>query len=325
MLPWQISNWDKLTSSHRNKHLAHALLFTGTKGTGKKLFALDFARWLICEQPLEDKACGNCRSCQLIKADSHPDFISVMPEEEGKAIKVDQIRELIDKLSLTSHVHGARVIILSPADALNTNASNSLLKTLEEPPENTFLILISDMPSKLMATIRSRTQIVRFDLPSEEVSLSWLKQKELKQAELLLKLSGDAPLAALELAADDGLARRESYFQDWQQLAEGRVDALDIASRWSKEGLKIKANRPLYWVYSWVLDMIKGQQTGQTAAMANSDYAQVLQKLAGQVDLKSLYGLLDRLNESIRMLDTAANQQMLAEGVLLHWAGLKRS
>ena len=71
--------------------------------------------------------------------------------------------------------------------------------------------------------------------------------------------------------------------------------------------------------------MIKGQQTGQTAAMANSDYAQVLQKLAGQVDLKSLYGLLDRLNESIRMLDTAANQQMLAEGVLLHWAGLKRS
>ena len=325
MLPWQKTNWNKLTSSHRNKHLAHALLLTGTKGTGKRQFALDFAHWLICEHPQEDKACGTCRSCQLIKADSHPDFITVMPEDEGKAIKVDQIRALIDTLSLTSHAQGARVVIISPADALNTNASNSLLKTLEEPPENTFLILISDMPSKLMATIRSRTQIVRFDLPAEEESLSWLKQKELEQPELLLKLSGNAPLAALELASEDGLALRQSYFLDWQQLAEGSVDAIDIASRWSKEGLKIKANRPLYWVYSWVLDMIKGQQTGHTSCMANSDYAQVLQKLAGQVDLKSLYGLLDRLNESIRMLDSAANQQMLAEGILLHWAGLKRS
>lgn len=158
MYPWQTSNWQNLASSQQNKRLAHGLLLHGPKGIGKKAFAVDFAHWLLCEQPSTDKACGQCKSCQLIKAESNPDLLYLQPEEEGKAIKVDQIRELINKISLTGHGQGYRVIIISPADALNINASNSLLKTLEEPPENTVLILISDKPSKLMATIRSRTQ-----------------------------------------------------------------------------------------------------------------------------------------------------------------------
>lgn len=324
MLPWQNTIWDTLTSSHQNQHLAHGLLFSGPKGIGKQLFATELAHWLICELPQADMACGSCRSCLLVKAGSHPDLMYVMPEEEGKAIKVDQIRELIDKLSLKGHAKGARVIIISPADALNINASNSLLKTLEEPPANTFLILLTDKPSKLMATIRSRTQIVRFDLPSESESLLWLKQHELGQAELLLKLSSGAPLAALTLATDDALVLRDAYFKNWQELASGEADALDIASHWTKNGLKINANRPLYWVYSWIMDMIRSLQGSHTSCMVNADYVKVLQKMAGQVDLKSLYGLLDRLNESLRMIDSAANEQMLVEGLLLHWAGLKR-
>jgi DNA polymerase-3 subunit delta' len=325
MLPWQISNWQTLTSSHQNKLLAHGVLFTGPRGIGKQQFATAFAHWLICEQPQSDHACGTCRSCLLIKAGSHPDLLTITPEEEGKAIKVDQIRELIEKLSFTGHVQGARVIIISPADALNINASNSLLKTLEEPPANTYLILITDKPSKLMATIRSRTQIVRFDLPTESQSLEWLKQHKLQQADLLLKLSSGAPLAAFDLATDDALSLRDTYFKNWQELASGDADAIDIASNWSKDGLKINANRPLYWVYSWIMDMIRSLQGIHNSCMVNTDYVKVLQKLAGQVDLKSLYGLLDRLNESLRMMDSAANQQMLIEGLLLHWAGLKRS
>ena len=130
----------------------------------------------MCEQPLVYKACGECKSCQLIKAESNPDFIKISPEEEGKAIKVDQIRGLIEKIALTSHGKTYRVIIISPADALNINASNSLLKTLEEPPANTILILITDKPSKLMATIRSRTQMIRFELPDTEQSMRWLSE-----------------------------------------------------------------------------------------------------------------------------------------------------
>ena len=324
MLPWQTSNWQILTENMLNKRLAHGLLLHGVSGVGKKAFAIEFSHWLLCEQPLADKSCGECKSCKLIQADSNPDLLTLYPEEEGKAIKVDQIRDLIKKISLTSHGKGYRVIIIAPADALNINASNSLLKTLEEPPENTILILITDKPSKLMATIRSRTQMIRFDLPSQEQSMAWLNQQNINKAELVLNLSGGAPLAAAMMAEDEGLAIRDKLFKNWQELASGNTDALESAAMWLKDGFKVIENLPLNWVSSWLTDMIKSLQGGQIESMANVDYAQTLQKLAGQVDLKSLYGLLDRLNDTIRLNDSPANQLMLIEGLLIHWAGLKR-
>lgn len=325
MFPWQTSNWQNLTKSQQNKRLAHGLLFHGATGIGKKAFAIEFAHWLMCEQPLVDKACGECKSCQLIKAESNPDFINLSPEEEGKAIKVDQIRELIEKISLTSHGAGYRVIIISPADALNINASNSLLKTLEEPPANTILILITDKPSKLMATIRSRTQMIRFELPDAKQSMQWLSEQNIDKSDLVLKLSAGAPLAAISMTEDGGLEIRDKLFNNWQELAKGNADALESASMWIKDGFKIKANLPLNWVSSWILDMIRILQGGHIESMVNVDYAQTLQNLAGQVDLKSIYGLLDRLNDTMRLTATSANQQILVEGLLLHWAGLKRS
>lgn len=324
IFPWQTSNWQNLTKSQQNKRLGHGLLFHGAAGIGKNAFAIEFAHWLMCEQPLADKACGECKSCRLIEAKSHPDLLTLSPEEQGKSIKVDQVRELIQKVSLTSHSSGYRVIIISPADALNINASNSLLKTLEEPPVNTVLILISDKPSKLMPTIRSRTQMVRFDLPTEEQSLQWLNQKNVVQPELVLKLSAGAPLAAAAMAKDEGLQVRDKLFNNWQELAMGNIDALESATMWTKDGFKILGNLPLNWVSSWITDMIRCLQGGHIESMANLDYAQTLQNLAGQVDLKSMYGLLDRLNDTIRLSDTSANQLMLVEGLLLHWAGLKR-
>lgn len=324
MLPWQISNWKNLTSSQQNNRLAHGLLFYGSMGIGKNEFVLEFARWLICEQPLADKACGECKACQLIKAESNPDLLILSPEEEGKAIKVDQVRSLIEKITLTSHGQNKRVIIISPADALNANASNSLLKTLEEPPANTVLILITDKPSKLMATIRSRTQMIRFDLPTFEQSKQWLSTQNIENAELLLHLTAGAPLSAKAMADDEGLQIRDALFKNWQELANGNADALESAAMWVKDGFKVVGNMPLNWVSSWLMDIIRSLHGGHIESMANADYAKTLQKLAGQVDLKSVYGLVDRLNDTIRLVDTSANQLMLIEGLLLHWAGLKR-
>ena len=325
MLPWQLSNWKNLASSQHNNRLAHGLLFYGSTGIGKNEFALEFAHWLICEQPLADKACGECKACKLIEAESNPDLLILSPEEEGKAIKVDQIRALIEKISLTSHGQNKRVIVISPADALNVNASNSLLKTLEEPPANTVLILISDKPSKLMATIRSRTQMIRFDLPTFEQSMQWLNTQNIENAELLLQLTAGAPLSAKAIADDEGLKIRDKLFNNWQELANGNADALESAAMWVKDGFKVIENMPLNWVSSWLMDIIRSLQGGHIESMANADYAKTLQNLAGQVDLKSVYGLVDRLNDTIRLVDTSANQLMLVEGLLLHWAGLKRS
>lgn len=324
MLPWQQTLWQNLTSSKEKQRLAHGLLFHGAAGLGKSILATQFAHWLLCQQPLADKACGSCKSCLLIKADSHPDLINIEPEEPGKAIKVDQIRDLISKMALTSHKQGYRVIIISPADALNINASNSLLKTLEEPPENTLLILITDKLSKLMPTIRSRTQLVRFNTPTTEESLDWLKAKNVNEAEALLKLSAGAPLAAFEMANDDGLAIRSTLFNNWQALSSGKSEALESAALWLKDGFKIKGNMPLFWMESWIADLIRSLHGSNIDDLVNKDFAQSLQKMAGQVDLKSVYGLLDRLNDTLRVTDTSANQLMLIEGLLLHWAGLKR-
>lgn len=325
MFSWQQKNWSTLTDSLKNQRLGHGLLFHGAAGIGKNTFALEFAHWLMCEQPLTDSACGQCKSCNLNNAHSNPDLLMIEPEEEGKAIKVDQIRDLIQKVSLTSHSQNYRVIIISPADALNINASNSLLKTLEEPPNNTILILVSDAPSKLMATIRSRTQMVRFDLPSEQESLEWLQQQNIEQPELVLKLNANAPLSALSMSQGNGLIVREQLFNNWQALAEGNADALESAAIWLKEGFKVLGSLPLQWVSSWITDMIRTMQGGHIESMSNMDYAQTLQKLARQVDLKSMYGLLDRLNDTIQLMDSPANQQTLIESLLLHWSGLKRS
>ena len=325
MYPWQANNWNTLVTSYKNNRLAHGLLFHGTSGIGKNDFAVEFAHWLLCEQPLAEKACGECKSCLLINAESNPDFIMLSPEETGKAIKVDQVRGLIDKISLTSHGKNQRVIIITPADALNANASNSLLKTLEEPPANTIIILVSDSPSKLMATIRSRTQMIRFDMPVQEQSLAWLQTENVENADLVLKLSAGAPLAAKTMADDEGLQIRDQLFKNWQELANGQADALESAAMWIKDGFKILDNLPLQWVSSWIMDIIRLLQGGHIESMANADYAKTLQNLAGQVDLKSVYGLLDRLNDTIRLTETSANQLMLIEGLLLHWAGLKRT
>jgi len=324
MFPWHQTVWQSLTSSKNNQRLAHGLLFNGAKGLGKSILATQFAHWLLCENPLAEKACGSCKSCQLIDANSHPDIISIRPEESGKAIKVDQIRDLISKVSLTSHKQGYRIIIISSAEALNINASNSLLKTLEEPPANTLLILITDKLSKLLPTIRSRTQLVRFTIPTTEESLVWLESNNVKDAEALLKLSAGAPLAALEMASDDGLSIRLSLFDNWKALSSGESDALESAAFWIKEGFKVKGNLPLFWMESWVADLIRSLQGANIDNLVNKDFAQSLQKMAGQVDLKSVYGLLDRLDDTLRIIDTSANQLMLVEGLLLHWAGLKR-
>jgi len=175
LLPWLVSTFADLQQRRAQGRLAHALMFVGPAGIGKHQLAERFAQSLLCAQPHADgQPCGHCHACSLYAAGTHPDLFRLSPEEDSKNIRIDQIRALIEGMSLSSHYGRHKVVILNPADAMNIAAANALLKTLEEPPADTILLLVTDRPSFLPATIRSRCQTLRLALPARDEAQAWL-------------------------------------------------------------------------------------------------------------------------------------------------------
>ena len=285
LYPWQADVFADLQQRRAQGRLAHALLISGPAGIGKQQLANVFAQSLLCAEPQADGlACGQCHACSLYAAGNHPDFFRLSPEEDSKMIKIDQIRAFIEKVSLSSHYGRYRVVILNPADAMNIAAANALLKTLEEPPSDTVLFLITDRPSFLPATIRSRCQSLRLALPPVDMAQTWLTAQldNPQDATVLLGLAGGAPLAAEALAAEQ-LARRKDLLQGWQELAVGKADPVKLAADWVKPDLHL----PISWVYGWVADMIR-LRSGSEDRLTNKDAKAALQKLAQELDLTRL-------------------------------------
>src|SRR5450631_1519978 len=167
--PWEVlPPWQEVAAATMlgaRERWPHALLIAGPQGVGKRLLALHLARALLCETPLSNgRACGTCIGCGLVERRSHPDLRLIEPftyDDDGvatpvDAIGVDAIRDLTRFAQLSSHRGGAKVAVVVPADALNAAAANALLKTLEEPPPRTNLLLVSHRPGRLPATITSR-------------------------------------------------------------------------------------------------------------------------------------------------------------------------
>lgn len=176
--------WQYLAKRWQNNNLPHALLLTGQCNLNKTQFATEFTKYLLCQQK-QQTYCGECRNCQLMQAETYPDFYLVQPEEQGKAIRVDQVRELIAQLNQTSQQTNYKIVVINPADNMNQAAANALLKTLEEPTSDTFLFLIADQISLLSATIRSRCQIIKFSADKQTLIPDEEKQKLLNSLNTL--------------------------------------------------------------------------------------------------------------------------------------------
>jgi DNA polymerase-3 subunit delta' len=209
---WQFEQWQRLSAQVKTDQLAHAFLFSGETGIGKRLFAFEFAQLLLCLEPSENRACGKCQNCNLGKNCQHPDLVIIESEEIGKSIKIDQIRELADFVNKTSHSGGNRVVIVNEAHELNVNSANALLKTLEEPGSDTYILLISNLPALLPATIRSRCQRIQFPMPTINQATTWL-QGRLDSADVgpALRNSHGRPLLALH-AAEQGVVENRQIF-----------------------------------------------------------------------------------------------------------------
>lgn len=304
------------------ERVGHALLLHGPAGLGKLDLALYLARQLLCQAPvLDGGACGHCRSCHLFSVGNHPDFHAIAPAEAGKAILVDQIRALADFLHLRPHLAARRLVVIAPADAMNINAANSLLKMLEEPPPDSHLLLVSDRPGRLPATVRSRCTQIPVRPPAAAGGRAWLAASgiEPETASVLLDLAGGAPLRALALAQADFLPDRRALLDDLEGLSRAAADPVSCAGRWKAFG----AVAALAWLQGLVADLIRARQAPNAGA-ANRDVAARLQDLQKQLNLKQLYRFFDIVTESRNLLGGPLDELLLLEDVLIRWARLTR-
>jgi DNA polymerase-3 subunit delta' len=228
-MPWQQDAWARLQRSLQSNTMPHALLLRGSAGIGKTCFSESLAALLLCHQPSPEGACGNCRSCQLLNAGSHSDLLYLRPEK-SRLIKIDQVRSLIDFSNQTPALGQRKIILINPAEVMNSNAANALLKCLEEPSSGTFLLLVSHASGTLPATIRSRCQQLPMPEPSAATSAPWLDQYTGDSAisAELLAATGNRPMAALELHLNDGLEKNRTLQQALDALSAGTLSALDF-------------------------------------------------------------------------------------------------
>ena len=316
-LPWHQDLWRQLQQRRATGRLPHALLLAGPAGLGKGLFARRLARTLLCDHPAADgEACGQCRSCRLFRAGSHPDYNVVQPAEDGKIIKVDQIRGLCAFLGYTAQYGGYKIALLEPADRLNVNAADSLLKTLEEPPGNGLLLLVTAQPARLPATVRSRCQKIGFDPPAATVAVPWLVARVadgLKPG-VLLDIAGGAPLAALAQADGERWRRRRELFECYEQTLAGRMDPIRAAERWAQGDL----TENLRWLIGWHTDLIRLKMSANPPRLGNPDRGAALRRWADRGTPRALF---ERLDAAVRLYALCATTQVNAPLLLEAFLG----
>lgn len=237
--PWQQPIWSMLTQ--RFPDLGHGLLFYGKQGCGKHAFVEHFVAWLLCLNKQSQGACGQCGSCQWLKSDTHPNYVLISTDEDNKKanaqIKIEKIRELLPFVQQT--VDGWRVVVIQPAEALNTASANALLKTLEEPGERVMIILVAEHFLKLPATIRSRLQRYALDRIEFDQAAQYLQQHVADlnptQIQLYLNLANGMPLQAQALLEQAWIQRRQEFLNDWLSLVQHKNSPIRYATKWAKE------------------------------------------------------------------------------------------
>jgi DNA polymerase-3 subunit delta' len=320
--PWQKQQWHQLTQARQFHRLPHALLLTGMAGVGKADFAIHLANAILCQQQTPDsQPCGICHACRLVAGRAHPNLLCVSPEKEGQAIKVDQIREVMDFANQSSLQGEYRIVIIHPADAMNISAANALLKTLEEPSSGAIIVLVSDQSERMPATILSRCQRVIFGRPDKEQALAWLAEQvkdTTMNLALLLSLANGAPLAARDLIQTDSLALRKIFYDGLQQLLDKQVDPIKLAGRLSDlEPLPL-----IDFMLTWLTDLMQLHLgDSECSRIINQDYITIMRQQQSLVTLSHCKQLLDRLLQQRAQICRGMNfnKQLMTENMLLRW------
>jgi DNA polymerase-3 subunit delta' len=334
ILPWQETQWQRLVSQANARTLPHAFLFSGQAGIGKAQFAKSLAAFLLCDDKAaaasRSKACGNCKQCKLFEAETHPDFKLIQPEEGAASIKVDQIRNLVEFFGQSSLQGGRKVTVLMPAESMNINAANALLKTLEEPSANSVIILVSHQAGMLLPTIRSRCQVVDFSIPSESQATNWLMtQAEVLEAETqlsaedlrqVLNLAYQAPFKALDYLNTQALKEYRTMLDELSVFLKNEKLSSELANRWNDDLAQLR----LSWMIHWLEQLLKLKLESGMAALVHGEL--MFNYLADKCTAQQLFELYSECLQQYRLFSGTSNpNKVLAFEMLLHrWSGLMR-
>ena len=304
-LPWHKDVWEGFNRAIDTDRMPHALLLHGSNGVGKRRLAITLAQRLLCSAEANEYACGSCKSCKLLLAGSHPDLTILEPEEEGKKIRVDDVRTLCTKLNTTAQQGGWKIGLILVADAMNINASNALLKSLEEPQGKTLLVLVSDRLHALLPTIRSRCQKQYLATPGEDVATHWLKEVSGNSSDVAkaIEVSNGRPLLALHNIESGTLVLRQDFEAIIGGVASGSLSSVEAA----QQCVKLNDNNIIEWYMNYVhrLAVNEGQGGGD----------------------RRLFQFQDRLMSARQLLfsQSNVNQQLLLEGLFMDWAQLSNA
>ncbi|SIN84495.1 DNA polymerase III, delta prime subunit [Sulfurivirga caldicuralii] len=289
-LPWLepiLTQWQAVQPAPQNT------LLHGPAGMGGVELMEAMARQLLCPQG----GCGTCPACAMLDAGTHPDLLRCTPEQGKKDIRVETIRDLNTWVYEAAHQSGAKVVLLWPAEAMNRSAANALLKTLEEPPQDTHFILLTHQLGALLPTIRSRCQLWRLPRPDAATALAWLQQAmpqaEPEQLQTALAIHHGMPLAARAWLENEGWKSYQAWREQMNGLRRGQKTLVDVAEAWSKWDVPQQA-----------LDYFEMWCTRQLHARPHD---------------MALHGLYTAIQEARTALAGNANVQLTLERVLIHY------
>lgn len=299
-LPWQTETWSLFNQRISEQRLPHALMINALEGIGAEILAKAMAYRLLCEQVDNGKPCGQCKACELMNAGTHPDLFEIGPEEPGKPIKIDQIRQLCANVAKTSQQGGWKVVVIKPAEAMNIAAANALLKSLEEPEANTLMILVAHRISRVPTTVRSRCQIESLVVPSREMALNWLFDNNTADdidLNEVLTIANGQPILALDYIQSgglDNLKHVESLLERLRQSSESPLAAAQACQKYRPED-----------VITWILGYVHRLMIGELKSSPNP----------------ALFDFTDKLMaaRSWFLSSSTINTQLLWEELFIQW------
>ena len=342
IFPWFHPIWQGLALDSQES-FPHGIIFSGLPGIGKQHFAELVIQSLLClntgqgEDEKHNLACNHCRACNLYASGANADYRELVLLEGKTQIGIEQVRDSITWVNSTHQFNAKKVLFVSQAELMTVQAANSLLKTLEEPPADTIIILLVEHIESLIPTIRSRCRMIHLPEPERHVAKQWLQGQEGLQGksldcldnatvpdgdnsakvdlDLLLDICFNAPLKVLALANGEELQQRQLIIEQILAIMDKQQDPLLVA----KNLEKLEAKNVIFWFYALVMDMIRCKNQVALTFIMNKDYLQQYQAISDSVDLLLLDQLYGDLNKYYQQRSSQLNQQLLLESLLIKW------